>query len=602
MTRTISNQDVARIFEKMSRVLSLKGKNRFRILAYENAARSIRELDEDLTKIAAEGKLEEISGIGQDLAGKIEEALRTGHIRQCDQECGKVPDSLLLLFEVRGLGPKTIDLLHRKYRVNTVDDLLRVLGSGALARTRGFGEKKIATLREALQSFTASRQRMLLGLVLPRAEELLAKIRKLPLVERAEVAGSLRRGRETIGDVDLLVTSKDSPKALLEISRLPEVTRVLAVGPTRATLLLDNVQVDIRAVASESFGAALQYFTGSKQHNTHVRAIARRHGLKVNEYGVFRGEKRLGGAEEEEVYRLLGMPWIAPELREDAGEIEAALKHALPHLVEPGDMRGDLHAHTTYSDGHSTMAEMVKRAEDLGYEYIALTDHSPSERVARGLDTTRLGKKIKELEKIRAQRGNARPRLLLGTEVDILPDGTLDYPDAILARFDVVVAAVHGNFNQSPRQMTERILRAIENPYVNVLAHPTARLIGKREPIEFDFDRVVAAARKAGVALEIDGSPWRLDLNDTMARSAAQAGALLAISSDAHSTAQLAYRRFGVLQARRAWIGADKIVNTWPWEKLKKWLLARRREKAACLPIHANSGRGRGPWATRAAS
>lgn len=581
MATTISNHDVARIFEKMSRVLSLKGKDRFRIIAYENAARSIRELDQDLAKIAAEGRLEEIPGIGQDLAGKIEEALRTGHIRQCDQECGKVPDSLLVLFEVRGLGPKTIDLLHRKYRVNTVEDLLHVLDSGTLARTRGFGEKKIATLRESLETFTASRQRMLLGLVLPRAEELLGKIRKLPLVERAEVAGSLRRGRETIGDVDLLVTSKNSPKALLEISRLPEVTRVLAVGPTRATLLLDTIQVDIRAVASESFGAALQYFTGSKQHNTHIRAIARRHGLKVNEYGVFRGAKRLGGQEEEEVYRLLGMPWIAPELREDTGEIEAALKNTLPELLEPGDMRGDLHAHTTYSDGHSTMAEMVKRAADLGYEYVALTDHSPSERVARGLDATRLAKKIKELEKIRAQRGNARPRLLLGTEVDILPDGSLDYPDEILSRFDVVIAAVHGNFNQSPRQMTERILRALDNPYVNVLAHPTGRLIGRRDPIEFDFDRVVAAVRKAGVALEIDGSPWRLDLNDTMARSAAQAGALLAISSDAHSTAQLAYRRFGVLQARRAWIGPGTIVNTWPLQKLQTWLLARRPQKAA---------------------
>jgi DNA polymerase (family 10) len=591
MATTVSNQDVARIFEKMSRVLSLKGEDRFRIIAYENAARSIRELDEGLAKIAAEGKLEEIPGIGQDLAGKIEEALRTGHVRQCDQECGRIPDSLLVLFEVRGLGPKTIDLLHRKYKVNSVDDLLRVLDSGALSRLRGFGEKKISAMREAAESFTASRQRMLLGLVLPRAEELLAKIRKLPLVERAEVAGSLRRGQETIGDVDLLVTSKDSPQALLAISRLPEVTRVLAVGPTRATLLLDDFQVDIRAVATESFGAALQYFTGSKQHNTHIRAIARRHGLKVNEYGVFRGARRLGGREEEEVYRLLGMPWIAPELREDAGEIEAALSHALPDLLEPVDMRGDLHAHTTYSDGHSSMAEMVKRAAELGYEYFALTDHSPSERVARGLDTTRLAKKIKELEKIRAQRGKTRPLLLLGTEVDILPDGRLDYPDDILAGFDVVVAAVHANFNQSSRQMTERILRAIENPYVNILAHPTARLIGKRNPIEFDFDRVVTAVRKAGVALEIDGSPWRLDLNDTMARSAAQAGALLAISSDAHSTAQLAYRRFGVLQARRAWIGPRSIVNAWTWEKLEAWLLARRPRKASSLPIHAKSAR-----------
>lgn len=587
MPRVIRNEDIAHIFEKMSRVLSLKGENRFRIIAYENAARSIRELGEDLAAIAVQGKLEEISGIGKDLAEKIEEALRTGHIRECDRECGKTPDSLLGLFDIRGMGPKTIALLHKKYHVNSVEDLAGLLKSGKLAGARGFREKKVSALREAVESWTATRQRMLLGLVLPRAEELLGRIRKLWLVGRAELAGSLRRGRETIGDVDLLVTSKDSPKALREISRLPEVTRILAVGPTRATLMLDTVQVDVRAVAPESFGAALQYFTGSKKHNTHVRAIARQHGLKVNEYGVFRGAKRLAGAEEADVYRLVGMPLIAPELREDRGEVEAALKGNLPRLVELNEIRGELHAHTTYSDGHSCMAEMVDRAAEMGYEYLALTDHSPSQRVARGLDTTRLQKKIKELEKLRKERGNMRPQLLLGAEVDILPDGKLDYPEDVLSLFDVVVAAVHGNFNQSHQQMTERLLRAVDNPYVNIIAHPTARLIGKREPIVYDFDKVVSAAKQAGVALEIDGSPWRLDLNDILARSVAEAGAPLSITADAHSAAQLAYLRFGVLQARRAWVGPAAIVNTWPWKKLHEWLLARRPEKFA--------------WATRAA-
>lgn len=583
MQGQIHNEDIARIFEKMSRVLSLKEKNRFRILAYENAARSIRELDEDLAEIAAQGKLEEISGIGKDLAGKIEEALRTGHVRDCDRECKSIPDSLLPLFEIRGLGPKTIALLHKKYRIQTVDDLSRVLAAKALARARGFGEKKVSAIREALESWTSSHQRMLLGLVLPRAEDLLNKIRKVRLVDRAELAGSLRRGRETIGDVDLLVTSSDSPNALHEISRLPEVSRVLAVGPTRATLMLDEVQVDIRAVAPESFGAALQYFTGSKKHNTHIRAIARQHGLKINEYGVFRGEKRLGGAEEEEVYRLVSMPWIAPELREDRGEIEAALKDKLPELVQLSEIRGELHAHSTYSDGHSSMPEMVERAAAMGYEYLALTDHSPSQRVARGLDIKRLHNKIKELEKLRAQRGNTRPHLLLGTEVDILADGTLDYPDEVLVLFDVVIAAVHGNFNQSSNQMTERILRAIDNPYVNIIAHPTARLIGKREPIAFDLERVVSAVKQAAVALEIDGSPWRLDLNDILARSVAKAGALLSIAADAHSTAQLAYLRFGVLQARRAWVGPASIINTWPLKKLHEWLFARRPRRAPAI-------------------
>jgi DNA polymerase (family 10) len=588
MPTKIQNEDIARIFERMSRVLALKGKNRFRILAYEIAARSIRELDDDLAHIASEGKLEEISGIGEDLAGKIEEALRTGHIRECDRECRCIPDSLLVLFEVRGLGPKTITLLHRKHHVNTAEDVLRLLRTGTLARTRGFGKKKIATLLESLESWTRSRKRMLLGLVLPAAEDLVEKIRKLRLVDRAELAGSLRRGRETIGDVDLLVTSNNSRVALKEISQLPEVTRILAIGPTRATVILDTIQVDVRAVAPRSFGAALQYFTGSKQHNTHIRTIARQHHLKVNEYGVFRGTKRLGGADEEDIYHLLGMPLIAPELREDRGEIEAALKGKLPRLVQLDEIRGDLHAHTTYSDGHSSMQEMVEQAAELDYEYLALTDHSPSQRVARGLDRKRLRKKIRELEELRARRGDLRPHLLLGAEVDILPTGRLDYPNDVLAMFDVVIAAIHGNFNQNRKQMTDRLMRALDNPYVNVLAHPTARLIGKRDPIDFDFDQVLRAAKHAGVAMEIDGSPWRLDLNDTLVRAAVEAGALLSIASDAHSAAQLGYLRFGVLQARRGWAGPASIINTWPRKRLVHWL-STRGSRSSVLRMKAAS-------------
>lgn len=583
MPATIGNEEIANIFEKMSRVLALKGKDRFRILAYQKAAQSIRDLEQDLSAVAAKGKLEEVPGIGKDLAGKIEEALRTGHIRQCEHECRQVPDSLLTLFEVRGLGPKTIALFHKRYNVNDIEDLKGLLGSGRLKKKAGFGEKKIAALAEALESWTTSHQRMLLGLALPKAEALLERVRKLPLVARAELAGSLRRGRETIGDVDLLVTSKDSAQALLQISHLPLVTRVLAIGPTKATLLLDDLQVDIRAVAPESFGAALQYFTGSKPHNTHLRAIARQRGLKVNEYGVFRGDESLGGVEEEEVYRLLHMPWIPPELREDHGEIEAAQKNDLPALVDLKEIRGDLHAHTTYSDGRATISEMVERAAALGYEYIALSDHSPSQRIARGLDINRLEKKIKELDSIRRRRGRASPRIILGAEVDILPDGRLDYPDEILARFDVVIAAVHGNFNQTKAEMTARIFGAIKNSYVNVIAHPTARLIDKRPAIEFDFDRIAVTAKQAGVALEIDGSPWRLDLNDTLARAAHNTGALLAITADAHSTTQLSFMRFGVMQARRGWVPADAVVNTWPWGELNEWLMARRPRGALAM-------------------
>ena len=576
MKRPISNADIAHIFERMSRVLALKGKDRFRIIAYENAARAVRDLDRDLSEIAAENRLQEIPGIGKDLAGKIEEALKTGGVKQCDRECRAIPETLLTLFEIRGLGPKTIALLHRRYRVNTVDDLKRVLDSGKLARVVGFGEKKVAALSQAVESWQGSHTRMLLGDALPAAEKFLAAVRQVDLVTRAELAGSLRRGRETIGDLDMLVTSKDSAGALAKITQLPEASRVLALGPTRATILIDGMQVDIRAVAPESFGAALQYFTGSKPHNTHLRALARQRGLKINEYGVFRGKKKLGGTHEDDVYRLLKMPTIPPELREDRGEIEAAMERRLPTLIEANAIRGDLHAHTTYSDGRSSVEEMIERAAALGYDYIALTDHSPSERVARGLDVRRLQAKIKELEAVRRKRGSARPKILVGSEVDILEDGRLDYPDEVLSGIDVVIVAVHSNFKQTPAQMTARLLHAIENPFVNIIAHPTSRQIGSRPPIQFDFDRVVSAAKSAGVALEIDGSPWRLDLNDVMAQSVEHAGGLLAIGSDAHSATQLMFMRYGVLQARRAWVEPKRVVNTWPWERLQEWLIRRR--------------------------
>jgi DNA polymerase (family X) len=576
MKRPISNADVAQIFEKMSRVLALKGKDRFRMIAYENAARALRDLDRDLSEIAAEGRLDEIPGIGKDLAGKIQEALNTGRVKKCEMECRNIPDSLLALFEIRGLGPKTIALLHRRYRVNTVDELKMVLDSGKLARIAGFGEKKVSVLKEALDSWRSSHTRMLLGDAMPAAEKFLAAVRKVDLVARAELAGSLRRGRETIGDVDMLVTSRESADALRKVTRLPEVSRILALGPTRATILIGSMQVDIRAVAPGSFGAAMQYFTGSKPHNTHLRAIARQRGLKINEYGIFRGRKKLGGEQEDDVYRLLHMPTIPPEMREDRGEIEAAMDRLLPKLVEAKSIRGDLHAHTTYSDGRSSVEEMVERAAALGYEYIALTDHSPSERVARGLDARRLQEKIKELEAVRCKRGKAGPRILLGAEVDILEDGRLDYSDDVLAKIDVVIAAVHSNFKQAPAQMTTRLLRAIENPYVKIIAHPTSRQIGSRPPIQFDFDRVLTAAKSAGAALEIDGSPWRLDLNDILAQSVVRAGGLLAIGSDAHSKAQLMFMRYGVLQARRAWAEPKCIVNAWPWEKLHEWLVRRR--------------------------
>ena len=571
------NEEVARIFENMARVLAFKGEDRFRIMAYERAAISIRDLKEDLSSISKAGKLEDIPGIGKDLSEMIAEYVTTGKMSRYDKECRGFKPSLIELMSVPGLGPKTLALLHQKLHINTLEDLKRCLEGEAIQKLKGFGAKKVENIRRGLDLRETSQKRMLIAVALPLAENFLERIRKIEPIERAEMAGSLRRRRETIGDLDILIQSKDAAGALKEITRLPIVKQVLGVGDTKATVIVEGgIQVDVRAVPAESFGAALQYFTGSKQHNIHLRTLAEKSGLKLNEYGVFRGERRLGGEEESDIYRLMKMPIMPGELREDRGEIEAALAGRLPTLIEPEDLRGDLHTHTVWSDGKSTSEEMVEQAARLGYEYIALTDHSPSERVAHGLDRDRLQKKIEEIEHLRARRGRRKPHILIGAEVDILADGSLDYPDEILARLDIVVAAIHSSFRQTRDQITGRLVAAANNPYVDVLAHPTSRLIGSREQLEIDIERVIEAARAKHVALEFNGSIYRLDLNDVMARAAQDAGALLVIGSDAHSTAQLEQIRYGVFQARRGWIEARSVVNTWTWAKLNSWLQSRR--------------------------
>src|SRR5262245_43443304 len=576
------NQEIAEIFDHMSRVLFFKGKDRFRSLAYERAAGSLRGLDQDVTGLAREKKLEEIPGVGHDLSEMIEEYIETGHIRRCEREMRAVPDELIEMMDIPGIGPKTLALLHEKFRIKNVDDLRRLIEKGSLGKLRGFGDKKIENLRRGIELYQSSKQRRRLGMVLPLAEKLVDEARKMKLVERADLAGSIRRGLETVGDIDLLISSRYGEEALREFVKLPAIKRVTALGGTRASVLIEgNLQVDVRAVPRESYGAALQYFTGSKDHSVRLRTVALHRGLKLNEYGVFRGEKRIGGKDENEVYRLLGMTAPPPELREDRGEIEAATKKRLPKLIEVADLRGDLHMHTTWSDGRASVEEMVETAAELGYEYIALTDHSPSARIAHGLDPERLEEKIEEVEAVRKKRGRRKPRILLGSEVDILPDGRLDYPDEILERLDVVVASLHGAFRQSRDRMTGRLLDAIANPYVHVIGHPTTRLIGGREPVEFDFERVVQAATEAGVALEVNGQPSRLDLSDTLARAALEAGALLAIDSDAHSRAQLVQIRYGVFDARRGWVEASSVVNTWPWAKFSRWLRRRRKEHTA---------------------
>jgi DNA polymerase (family 10) len=576
------NEEIARIFERMARVLAFKGKDRFRIMAYERAAVSIRDLEEDLASIAQQGKLQEIPGIGHDLSEMIDEYARTRKVKRYEQECKGIPPGLIDLMSIPGLGPKTLALLRKKFHVSCLDDLKTCIDKAASVKLKGFGQKKIDNIKRGIDLWAASQKRMLLGVALPLAENLLTELRKIKLIERAEMAGSLRRRRETIGDVDVLIISKDNPGALQEAVKLPLVKQVLAIGDTKATVIVEGgIQVDIRAVARESYGAALQYFTGSKQHNIHLRTLARERGLKFNEYGIFRGKKRVGGKDETEVYALMDMPVMPPEIREDRGELEAALGGRLPKLIDLKDLRGDLHTHSTYSDGKSTIDEMVEHAAELGYEYIALTDHSPSQRVARGLALDRLEKKIEEIHSLRKRRRDRPPRILIGAEVDILADGKLDYPDEVLARLDIVVASIHSLFRHNKDETTGRLLDALANPHVDILGHPTSRLIGEREPLEVDFERVLASAHKTGSALEINGSMYRLDLNDTMAKAAQEAGVLLAIGSDAHSIAQLDQIRYGVFQARRGWIEARSVINTWPWVKLNGWLVHRADRRRA---------------------
>lgn len=586
------NEEIAQIFERMSLVLAFKGADRFRVLAYGRAATSLRDFEGDLAATAEAGKLEDIPGIGKDLSEMIQEYIRTRRVRRYERERRGLPEGLIDLMNVPGLGPKTLAQLYKKFHIKGFEDLKRTLDLGALLKVPGFGEKKVENLRRGISLWLSRKQRMPLGIVLPLAEELLGQLKTMRFVERADVAGSIRPRRETIGDIDILISADNSARALKESTRLPLVKQVRALGETGATVIIEGgTQVDIRAVSAESYGAALQYFTGSKQHNVHLRTLARAKRLKFNEYGVFRGEERVAGASEEDVYKTMELPVPPPELREDRGEIEAALYGKLPRLIEVDDLRGDLHAHTNYSDGRSTIEEMVERAAKLGYEYIALADHSPAARVARGLDTERLQAKIQELDAVRKKWRGRKPHIFLGAEVDILSDGKLDYSDEVLAWFDVVTASVHSAFKQSRDRMTGRLLDAISNPHVHIIGHPTTRLIGSRGAVEFDLERVIKAAADARVALEVNGSPYRLDLTDTMARAAQDGGALLAINSDAHSAAQLEQIRYGVFQARRGWIEARSVVNAWRMTKLNSWLNGRSRKTQLGRARSAGSSR-----------
>jgi DNA polymerase (family X) len=566
----MKNKELADLFDKMADILEFKDENPFKISAYRKASRVLGDLTQDIQEIAESGGLKKVPGIGEGMAQKIEEYLKTGKISKYEEVKKGVSDELIAMMEIPGMGPKTLAMIHQERKINNLSDLEKAIENGSLIDLRGMGEKKAENIKRGIELLKASKGRMNLGIAFPLARRIVETLREKTGSRKIEWAGSLRRMRENIGDIDILATGPNHQKIVHAFTHLPEVKEVLASGETKATAIVEGgVQIDIRVVDEDSYGAALQYFTGSKGHNIHLRGIAKGKGIKINEYGIFKGEKKIGGKEEQDVYKALGMDWIEPELREDRGEIEAAQKKRLPKLVEEMEIKGDLHVHSKSSDGTPSIEEIAKAAQKRGYQYVAICDHSKSLKIARGLDESRLLKQMEEIDRINEKLKGFQ--VLKGTEVDILADGKLDLPDKVLEKLDFVVAAIHSGFKQEKEKMTKRIVRALENPFVHCLAHPSGRLLGARAPYEVEIDEVMEAAKRNGKVLEINATLERLDLDDIHSRKAKEMGIKLAIGTDAHHLDQFWMISLGVGVARRGWLETGNVLNAMSLKEILKW-------------------------------
>lgn len=568
----MKNQEIAKIFNEIADLLELKGENPFRIRAYRRAAMQIEGLPKDVSQVTEE-ELIKLPGIGKDLAGKIKEYLNKGKIELHEELRKEFPETFLTLLQVPGLGPKTAKLVYEKLKIKDINQLEEAARTGRLRTLPGIREKTEENILKGIEFLKRGTERRPIGRVLPLALDIVEHIKKKAPVNEIAIAGSLRRWKDTIKDIDILVTSSRPEEVMKAFVELPHVKDVLAKGQTKSSVIItEGIQVDLRVVEEDSFGAALQYFTGSKAHNIKLREMASKMGLKINEYGVFResDNKRLGGRTEEEVYKILGLPWIPPELREDTGEIEAALEGRLPDIISIGDIKGDLHVHTKWSDGSHDLETLIESAKKRNYEYIAITDHSKGLGVARGLDEERLLEQIRLIDQINNKLD--RFRLLKGVEIDIRSDGRLDLSDDILKRLDIVVASIHSGFKQSKEQLTKRVLSAIRNPHVSVIAHPTGRLIGERDAYELDIEAIFREAKKYGVAFEINAYPLRLDLNEHHAKLAKEYGIPIVISTDTHLTQHFDYMTYGVSIARRAWLEKADVLNCLPYNELIKRL------------------------------
>ncbi len=564
----MKNKEVADIFEKMALILEFRGENVFKVRAYQRAARVVRDLTEDIEALHRRGELEGLPGVGKAMAEKISQYLTTGRMAKYEEAREGISDGLIEMLRVPGLGPKTLALIHKELGVDDLGALKAAIQGGRLRGLPGMGAKKEENILRGINLLKASQEKIPLGLALPLVEEVIAALKEKSGTDLIFPAGSLRRMKEAVGDIDILAAASQGRDLVRAFSTLPMVKEVLAAGKTKGSVIVEGgIQVDLRVVPRDSLGAALQYFTGSKAHNIRLRDIAIKKNLKLNEYGVFRGDEKVAGREEDEVYRALGLHWIPPELREDRGEVEAS--HSLPELVDYGDIQGDLHCHSRWSDGTATIEEMARKAKSMGYKYLAITDHSQSLKVAGGLTEEEVLRQVEEIARVNAKlRGF---RVLSGTEVDIKNDGTLDFSDEVLSQLDLVIAALHSGFRQDARTLTRRITSAMENPHVDIIAHPTGRLLSSREPYGLELEGVMEKAAETGTALEINAYMDRLDLDDLACRKAQEFGVTLSLGTDAHNPDQLWMMKLGLAVARRGWLERGSILNARSHKELAAW-------------------------------
>lgn len=560
---TIMNSEIAAKFYELADFLEIQGANQFRVRAYRNAAILIESLPREVADLIATGEdLTELPGIGDDLAKKIATIVATGELPALDKIKKKLPSVLTEIMHLPGLGPKHVKKLYDKFKIKSIEDLKKVLASGKIKKLKGFGEKTEVKINDSLQKYAISEKRTKLVIAEKIVDVLLKYLKKLSGVKDVVAAGSFRRRKETIGDIDILATT-DKPASLVNhFVANPDVKKIISKGVTRSTVMLrSGMQVDLRVVAQSCFGAALQYFTGSKEHSVALRTIAVKKKLKINEYGVFKGKKFIAGKNETEVYQAIGLPYIEPELRENHGEIEAAYKKQLPNLITIDDIKGDLHCHSDWSgDAQDSIEKMVATAKQLGLSYLAITDHSQHVAMVRGLDKKRLLQQIKQIDKLNGKIKNFH--ILKSIECDILDDGVLDLPNDVLRQLDLVVCSIHYKFNLPRKEQTERVLRAMDNPCFNIWAHPTGRLINAREPYEIDLEKLMHAAKERNIFFELNANPDRLDLNDVHCKMAKEIGVKISIATDSHSSNGFSVMRYGIDQARRGWLEADDVLNT----------------------------------------